>query len=121
VAATGGATSARIAHAVLRRALADAERAQIVPRNIARDARPPEHWRGVPAPWSLADGRGLPERLRADGHRDEALHTTAMTLGLRQGELLALVWSDVDLAACRLGSSSGRSAAGGPRRGLRGA
>lgn len=89
VAATSGATSARIAHTVLRMALADAERAQIVPRNIARDARPPEHRRAVPASWSLADGRRFLERLRADGHRDEAPHTTAMTLGLRQGELLA--------------------------------
>lgn len=34
----------------------------------------------------------------ARGHRLEALFTVAVTAGLRQGELFALRWSDVDLA-----------------------
>lgn len=102
VAAIHGIRSAGIAHAVLRKALADAERAQAIPRNVAKDARPPEHRRQVPAPWSLSDGRSFLGHLRTVGHRDEALYMTAMTMGLRQGELLALVWEDVDLDACRL-------------------
>lgn len=36
------------------------------------------------------------------GHRLEALFITALTLGLRRGELLGLHWSDVDLDAATL-------------------
>lgn len=52
-----GVRSAGLAHAVFRKAMADAERAQAIPRNVVKDARAPEHGRAVPAPWSLGDGR----------------------------------------------------------------
>ncbi len=38
----------------------------------------------------------------ASGHRLEALYVLAITTGMRQGELLGLRWSDVDLAGCWL-------------------
>ena len=37
----------------------------------------------------------------ARGGRNEALHVVAVHTGLRQGELLGLRWSDVDLSEAR--------------------
>jgi integrase len=90
-----GARSARVAHAVLRTALASAERSQVVPRNVATLVVAPSARRVTPEPWSIADGQRFLKALA--GRRDEALYTLAVRLGLRQGELLALGWDDVDL------------------------
>ena len=38
----------------------------------------------------------------ANGSRNEALYVTAVHTGLRQGELLGLRWTDVDLEAGKL-------------------
>ena len=85
----------------LRRALGDALRDGLVARNVAAMARPPR----VPSR-AMEAGRDYlaPERLRVllaavAGHPLGPLVTLAATTGLRQGELLGLAWSDVDLAA----------------------
>jgi integrase len=57
----------------------------------------------------------------ARGDRLEALYVLAIHTGMRQGELLALKWEDVDLDAAVLrvrGTKTARSAApcGSPRR-----
>jgi integrase len=69
----------------------------MIPRNPAALAKPPhvEH-REVEA-WDAGQVRTFLEAIR--GHRLEALFTVAVVTGLRQGELLGLRWSDVDLAA----------------------
>ena len=82
-------------HAVLHRALAVADREGVIPRNVA----------------DLVDGPGYaktelhvltgdePDRFleAVAGEPLEALFVLAVTSGLRQGELLALRWANVDL------------------------
>ena len=85
------------ARAVLRTALQRAVAHGLILRNPAALAAPPrvEH-REVEA-WDAGQVRIFLEVIR--GHRLEALFTVAVTTGLRQGELLGLRWSDVDLTA----------------------
>lgn len=84
------------ARAILRTALARAVRHGLILRNAAGLAEPPrvEH-REVEA-WEAAQVRTFLDAIR--GHRLEALFTVAVVTGLRQGELLGLRWSDVDLS-----------------------
>jgi integrase len=96
--------TAALARAVLRRALADAQRDGLVGRNVAALARPPR----VPSR-SLEAGRDYlsTAQLRrllstAKVHPLGPLVTVAAATGLRQGELLGLFWRDVDLEASTL-------------------
>jgi len=84
-------------HAVLRVALSDAERLDLIARNPAKAARPP---RNVPAErrsLTPAEARRLLDVAR--GERLEAAVVVALTTGLRRGELLGLCWEDLDFAA----------------------
>ena len=67
-----------------------------MPRNVAALAKPPHVERRNPEHWDRAGVRRFLAAIK--GHRLEALFTLAVTVGLRQGELLGLRWSDVDLA-----------------------
>lgn len=82
-------------HAILRRALGQAEKWGLVARNVARLATPPRVERRVPRPLTVEEARRLLDAVRGD--RLEALYTVALSLGLRQGEALGLRWQDVDL------------------------
>jgi integrase len=88
-------TTAHHAHAVLRRALRDAVAAELVGRNVAAMVKPP--------PMAFREMQTLDaDQARAflaagTGDRWEALWILAVTTGMRQGELLGLRWSDVDL------------------------
>lgn len=92
----------RNVHAVLRRALNDAVRKGLVPRNVAgRDfvdaPRVPDR---EPEAFSVEEiGRLL---AAAAGDVVETTLRVSLGTGLRQGELLGLAWEDVDLAASRL-------------------
>jgi integrase len=100
----GGRAPATVAniHVVLRKALADAEDAGLIPRNPADKAKPPRpksqggelrYW----TPGELWEFLGLVE-----GHRLEAaFHVLAMT-GARRGEVAGLRWVDVDLDGARI-------------------
>ena len=82
-------------HAVLRRALAQAEKWGLVARNVARLVSPPRIPREEVQPLTPEQARSF---LRAvTGHRLKPLYQTAMTLGLRQGEVLGMTWSALDL------------------------
>jgi integrase len=82
-------------HATLRNALSNAERDEIITRNVAKLVQ-------IPAP-RYKIGKGLPvgdvKRILAEAQRTRlyALYVLAATLGLRRGELLGLRWSDLDL------------------------
>ncbi|GAA4774935.1 site-specific integrase [Actinomycetospora chlora] len=87
-------------HAVLRNALGNAEREELVMRNVAKLVK-------VPTP-KYKVGKGLTVRQAktlleaAKGTRWYALYVTAATLGLRHGELLGLRWQDIDFERATL-------------------
>ena len=83
------------AHAVLHRALADAVRWGVLSRNVAGLVPPPRMATHEMQTLSGAQAREL--CCAAAGSRFEALYVLAVTTGMRQGELLALRWSGVDL------------------------
>jgi integrase len=82
-------------HAVLHKALEQAMRWRLVPNNVADAARAPRPAPKRISPLSSGETRNLLEAAR--GNRLEALYVLAVHTGMRQGELLALNWEDVDL------------------------
>jgi integrase len=82
-------------HGVLRVALSDAERMDLVHRNAAKAAKPPSVGRSERRALSPAEAQKLLDAL--DGDRLESLFVLALATGLRRGELLGLQWADVDL------------------------
>ncbi|MGE0607137.1 MAG: tyrosine recombinase XerC [Pirellulales bacterium] len=95
-----GGASARLrqqTHNVLRRALKQAVKWGMIPRNVCDAVDPPR----VPRPTVTALTPDQTATLldAAKGDRLEALFVVAVTSGLRQGELFALQWPDVDLDA----------------------
>src|SRR5215218_2049318 len=84
-------------HDILRRGLAQATQWHLVPRNVVEAAKPPR-----PAPkeikaLSADEACRLLEAEAACEDRLEALYVLSIHTGMRQGELLALRWQDVDL------------------------
>jgi integrase len=82
-------------HGVLRAALSDAERLDLVPRNAAKAAKPPGLGRAERRALTVEEARKLLNVLIGD--RLESLFVVALATGLRRGEFLGLRWSDVDL------------------------
>jgi integrase len=77
----------------LRQAVADG----LIPRNATEAVRPPQVRKEEIRPLTAEQAKILFEAVRSD--RLEALYILAVYTGLRQGELLGLKWSDVDLEA----------------------
>jgi integrase len=88
-------------HVVLHKALKQAVEWRMVPRNVAEATKPPR-------PVAKEEMRTLsPREVRClqDAARDDrlgALYVLAVHTGMRQGELLALKWQDVDLENAKL-------------------
>ncbi|MDP9440017.1 MAG: site-specific integrase [Actinomycetota bacterium] len=87
-------------HVTLHKALDQAVKWHMVPGNVAEVVRAPR-----PAPeemrtLSAEEARRLLEAARGD--KLEALFVLAVTTGMRQGELLALKWQDVDLENAKI-------------------
>lgn len=99
---TGGQSGRYVAHVrgTLRAAIAHAMRSELVHRNVAALAAPPPVRRAEMRALSAADLRALFSAL--EDERLRPLIVTGATLGLRRGELMALRWSDVDLAAATM-------------------
>ena len=85
-------------HTVLHKALGQAVKWGLIPRNVCDAVKAPQ-------PVPKEEMRTLsPEETRrlletARGERLEALYVVAVTTGMRQGELLGLKWHDIDLEA----------------------
>ena len=89
--------SVKYIHTTLHRALRQAVRWDLVPRNVAAEADLPRVRTPEMRPLSSVQARTLLEA--AKGNRLEALYVLTVTTGMRQGELLGLGWEDVDLEA----------------------
>ncbi|GAA1416668.1 site-specific integrase [Catellatospora coxensis] len=81
-------------HGVLRVALADALRLDLVERNVAKAAKLPRLGRVERRALTPAEARKLLTEVAGD--RLEAFFVLALTTGLRRGELLGLRWIDVE-------------------------
>jgi len=81
--------------AILRRALADAVKWELVYKNAAALASPPRAVRHEVSPFTPDEARTFLSKI--PGNRLEALYVMAMGTGMRQGELLGLTWKNVDL------------------------
>ena len=83
-----------LAPPALRRALEDAVKQGLVPRNVAKLVSPPRIDQYEAQTLTVEQAEKLLEAAR--GSRLDALHILALTTGMRRGELLALRWDDVD-------------------------
>jgi integrase len=82
-------------HRTLSKALKQATDDGLIPRNAAASVKPPRPRGEEMQPLSRDQVQTFLNAVRGD--RMEALYVLAVTAGLRQGELLALKWEDVDL------------------------
>ena len=84
-------------HRTIRTALGEAHRRGHVARNVAALARPPRVQLEPIQPYTVDEVRAI--MSAASAHPNGARWAIALALGLRQGEVLGLTWSDVDLDA----------------------
>lgn len=87
--------TARHALKVLRSALAQAVRSEIIDRNVAALVRAPKITRPSLEPLTLEEARRFLESVR--DHPRYPLYSLAITTGMRRGELLGLRWPQVNL------------------------
>jgi integrase len=84
-------------HVVLHKAMKQALRWDLVPRNPASGAKPPRPSDPEVTPLTKEQARQLLGTLSVEGDRFEVLYAVALATGLRIGELLGLRWQDVAL------------------------
>ena len=87
-------------HRVLRQALEQAVQLGLVPRNVTDLMKAPRRDNREMTPLTEDQAQRFLEVVAGD--RFEALYTLALTTGMREGELLALRWQDVDLEQASL-------------------
>jgi integrase len=104
-------TSAVHLHRAIHRALALAVRWGYVPRNVAALVEPPRMPHYEFTTLSPQQARTFLQALR--GRRLEALYLVAIMTGMREGELLGLRWSDVDLTTRSIRIRRSRARHGG--------
>ena len=92
-------STVRYIHAVLRKALSDAVRWNLLPRNVADAADPPRPKRTQMKTWSARELRTFLDHVKND--RLYAAWALAATTGMRRGEVLGLTWQELDLDAGR--------------------
>src|SRR5215217_5771158 len=88
-------STVRRVHAVLHRALEEAVKGDLIPRNPAAHANKPKVKLEEPEPLDISQAAAFLKAAKGD--RFEALYILCLMCGLRQGEALALHWRDIDL------------------------
>ena len=88
-------TSVQRVHALLHKALKQAVHDGLVPRNVTEAVKAPRQSRNEIPTLTREQVRIFLSSAKVD--RLEALYLLAIHTGLRQGELLGLKWSDIDL------------------------
>lgn len=101
----------RYAHAIMRKALGDAVRWNLLTRNAADAADPPRQTRTQIRTWSARELRAFLKAVEED--RLYAAYVIAATTGMRRGEVLGLRWQDVDIGAGRVSVSRSLTIVGG--------
>jgi len=89
--------SVRYTRTVLRAALNQAVRWELVSRNVAALVTPPKVQQREVHPLTMQEAATFLKAAKGDVR--EGVFAVAVATGLRQGELLGLVWDDVDLDA----------------------
>ena len=87
-------------HGLLHKALSNAVKWNILPRNVCDAVTPPRVPRKEKTVLTIEQAYIFLRQIK--NHRLEALFTMAIVTGMRCGELLALRWQDIDLGDCRL-------------------
>ena len=90
----------RYVHSVIRKALSDAMRENLVTRNVADAARVPRVPRAQIRTWSAREVRTFLDHVRDD--RLYAAYVLACTTGMRRGEVVGLRWRNVDIESGRV-------------------
>lgn len=109
----GGLSAATVQrhHALLREALQHAVKWNLLYRNPADFTEPPIPEQPEIFPLEPEQLDALLEKAKAKGLRDECLYIVASYTGMREGELLALAWENVDLTGgdpcCRVRQTVG--------------
>jgi integrase len=103
-------------HLILRRALDDAIRLHHLWQNVCQDVVLPRQPKGHLVSKTLTFEQTKQLLAAAKGDELEALYVLALTTGMRQGELLALTWDDLDFATGKLHIR--RSLSRSPQKGL---
>ncbi len=93
-------STVRRIHAVLHKALEEAVKGDLIPRNPAAHANKPKAKQEEIEPLDASQAAAFLEAARGD--RFEALYVLCLMCGLRQGEALALRWQDIDLEGATL-------------------
>lgn len=93
---------------ILHAACAQAVAWGLLPKNPASNTKTPRTTRREIAPLSVEEAERLLDVVT--GHRLEALYRVAIGLGLRRGEILGLLWSDVNLKTQTLRIRDGKTA-----------
>jgi integrase len=89
-------------HTTLHKALRQAVRWQMIPRNPCHSVDGPKGYRGEIQPLDNEQVRVLLATAKVIQPRLYALYVLGVTAGLRQGELIGLQWSDLDMEGSRL-------------------
>jgi integrase len=82
-------------HGAFHKALGDAFRLGLIQRNVTEMVQPPRRRHHEIMPLTKQQARKLLETVAGD--RFEAVYVLALTTGMREGEIFALRWQDVDL------------------------
>jgi integrase len=90
-------TTTNRTHAIVKEAFKDAVRLGIISRNVLDLVKPPRY---EPAPKQVLSEEQARQLLEAaKGERLQALYVLVLATGMREGELFALQWEDVDFEA----------------------